>query len=241
MLKEKTRRQQSMLAEYCRSNKLAEELEVRKERVHHYRRLVFNIILDMMETLYPISKRLFSEAEWEQLIHRFFENYKCTDPQVWKMPRFLIDYVQEYEKDILQKHPFLTDLLFIEWKELEWFTNEDQSPIEIKNGFNFYIHPEHEILLLNYPVFKKEGLDFWLHNKGKYFLLIYRHPENRKVYYYELDALTSFIWESIKEGKQKADILSELRKLTDATSQNISPEDLLNHTVNSFRNLNLII
>jgi hypothetical protein len=241
MLKEKTRHQQGMLAEFCRSNKLAEELEVRKERVHHYRRLVFNIILDMMDTMYPISKRLFPENEWVQLIHRFFENHKCSDPQVWRMPRFLIDYVRENEKDILQKHPFLADLLLIEWKELEWFTNEDQSPVEIKNGFNFHFHPEHEILILDFPVFKKEGIDFWKNNKGKYFLLIYRHPENRKVYYNELDALSSFIWESIKEGKEKSTIISELRPFIDTTSQNISPEELLNNTIGSFRNLNLIL
>lgn len=240
MLKEKTRHQQSMLADYCRSNKLAEELNVRKDRVHHYRRLVFNIILDMMDTMYPISKRLFSENEWEQLIQRFFENYKCTDPQVWKMPRFLIEYTRDYEKEILLKHPFLTDLLLIEWKELEWFTNEDQSPVEIKNGFDFHIHPEHEILILDYPVFKKEGVDFWKNNAGKYFLLIYRHPENRKVYYNELNALSSFIWESIKEGKEKADILSELRAIIDATSQNIKPDDLLDNTIHSFKSLNLI-
>lgn len=229
-----------MLAYYCRSNKLAEELNVRKDRVHHYRRLVFNIILDMMDTMYPISKRLFSDDEWEQFIYRFFENYKCTDPQVWKMPRFLIDYVRENEKDILLKFPFLSDLLLIEWKELEWFTNEDLLPVEIKNGFDFHIHPEHEILILDYPVFKKEGVDFWINNKGKYFLLIYRHPESRKVYYSELDALSSFIWESIKEGKERINILNELRPFIVAASRNISPEELLNNTVNSFRNLNLI-
>jgi hypothetical protein len=241
MLKEKTRKQQSLLANYCRTNVLPDTLEVRKDRVHHYRRLVFNIILDMMDTMYPISKRLFSEDDWEQLIHRFFENYKCTDPQVWKMPRFLIDYTRENEKGILRKFPFLTDLLLIEWKELEWFTNEDLQPVELKNDFNFRYHPEHEIIVLDYPVFRKEGVDYWINNPGKYFLLIYRHPDNRKVYYNELDAFTSFTWESIKEGKKNDFILSELRQFIEATNQKISPEILLNNTIHLFKSLKLIL
>ncbi|MCX8081531.1 MAG: DNA-binding domain-containing protein [Bacteroidia bacterium] len=219
MLKEKTLRQQQKLASFCRTNILDDDLLVRKDRVHHYRRLVFNIILDMMETMYPISMKLFPEGEWEQLIHRFFANYKCTDPQVWKMPRFLSDYIKTGEKEILVRYPFLPDLLVMEWKELEWFTNEDLEWAEINSDISssekricFYF-PEHELLILDYPVYRKEGPDFWKSNPGKYFLLVYRHPESRKVFYQEVDALSCFVWESIKEGKNKAVIISELNDL----------------------------
>jgi len=218
MLKQDTYLQQKMLASFCRGEELSEELLVRQERVGHYRRLVFNIVLDMMDTMYPVASGLFQYEEWKALIERFFLRYECSDPQVWRMPRFLIDYVKENEPSLTEKYPFLPDLLTIEWKELEWFTNPDQPPIELPSdyfgdGKQYFYHPEHEIILLDYPVFKTVTTQEWTEGKAKYFLLIYRHIDTDKVYYTEVSPFFAFFWESVKEQKPLTNIRNELEEL----------------------------
>ena len=56
MLKKETQLQQNLLADYCRTGTEPEGLiGINKENLHHYRRLVYNIVTDILETAYPIT------------------------------------------------------------------------------------------------------------------------------------------------------------------------------------------
>ncbi|MEZ5146265.1 MAG: putative DNA-binding domain-containing protein [Bacteroidales bacterium] len=86
LLKEFTQKQQSELASYCRTNELADDLQVRKERVHHYRRLVFNVINDSLQSAFPLALNLIGENEWTQLAHHFFLTINPNHRKFGKCP-----------------------------------------------------------------------------------------------------------------------------------------------------------
>ena len=88
-----TYQQQSDLAKYCRTNILDNSLKVRKDRVHHYRRLIYNVVEDSLQAAYPLLNNLLSEKQWNQLVNDFFATHSCQSTQIWKMPGEFYEFI----------------------------------------------------------------------------------------------------------------------------------------------------
>lgn len=162
------------------------------DRLHHYRRLVFNVIFDTLSSAYPISRKQIG-SKWKSLVDRFFSFNKCENYQVWRMPQEFISYVEENERDLVRQMPFLLDLLFFEWIEIELYSEED---IELENYSEhgnwlkdrIVLNPHFRIIQLEYPVYKVD-CKLTEDNKGLYYLLIFRDLEELKVRFLELSSL----------------------------------------------------
>ncbi len=87
-----TYQQQSKLADYCRTGNVPDLKGVNYENLPHYRRLVFNIAADVIETAYPITHSFLEKEVWDKLVHDYFAEHKCQTPQVWRMPLEFYDY-----------------------------------------------------------------------------------------------------------------------------------------------------
>lgn len=190
-LSETTHKHQSDLAAFCRTGIYKPIPGVIKENVRKYRELVYNVVDDSLQSAYPLTFNLFDKSEWDKLVHDFFSSHHCQSPQIWKMPKELIDYVKEFEKTHLNTYPFLIDLLLFEWMEVEVYMMED---IEVNSGMpigsikseNLILNPEIKVLALQYPVHLKKANEIKPEDKGQYFVSMHRDPETGRVHFTDM-------------------------------------------------------
>lgn len=218
MLKTSTIEQQILLANYCRTGIKPEMIGVKEENLHHYRRLVFNIAQDTLETAYPITHSFLKKEQWDDLTYQFFAEHKCNTTQVWRMPLEFYNYCKE--KNIKEQLllPFFDDLLHFEWLELEVHTMDD-IPYPSYNELGSWLHdeiavnPEYKLAAFEYPVHTTAPSDDLESKKGNYYFLIYREKESGNVQFMDLSMLHVFILENIREGMRLEKILIEANTL----------------------------
>ncbi len=233
-----TYRQQSDLAKYCRTDILSGSLKVRKERVHHYRRLVYNVIDDSLIAAYPLLHNLISEEQWKKLVNDFFATHACQSTQVWKMPGEFYEYIKTTDLQLKTIFPQLHDLIYFEWIEVELFMMEDVEYPLFKNEGDWVndiiaVNPEHKIIRFNYPVHFKNSKSISKADKGEYFLLAYREKETGKVQFSDISALFAVIIENIAKGLTLNEILWELNDIMKINN----PGQIIEQVVPFFMNL----
>ena len=198
-----TYKAQAGLADYCRTGISHSLTGVKAKNLPHYRRLIRNIFDDTLSTAYPITGKLLSDAEWEGLVDDFMRDYSPSSPQVWQMPRELWEYVSDFSHPLGSRYPFLTDLLWFEWLEIELYMMED-----VKVGFRnegnlknekLVLNPEHKIVRFEWPVFLKSPERIEDDDKGYYFLVIFRHPENKSVRFIHVSPVLARLMELLSE------------------------------------------
>lgn len=192
---------QSQLAKYCRNGIEVTLPGSKAERLPQYRRLVFNIIQDNMESAYPIAFKYLETEVWNELVYDFFSIHECQSYQVWKLPKEFMEFVIENNYSEKCKIPFLNDLLRFEWAEMELYNTSD-IPYEygtltgdIFNG-HIRFNPEHLMLSLNYPVHMVPPAKA-LELKGNYFVLLFREKDSGKIQFVDLSVWYAFLVEQI--------------------------------------------
>lgn len=197
LLREETYQQQSNLSHYCRTGEQLPLIGVNEKRIHHYPRLVFNVINDTLRSAFPLTLDLFSDEEWETTTRRFFASHRCSSYAVWKMPYEFYQYVILEENELNNKFPFLADLLFFEWTEIEIHMMEDKIFPKVFSKGDFEndvieLNPEHKILQMKYPVHLKNPNEITDADKGEFYVLIFRQPETGKVQFVDISFF--FFW-----------------------------------------------
>jgi len=194
--------QQQRLAHYCRTGNYKRLLGTTPNRVQQYRRLVYNVADDTLQTAYPLTYALLTTAEWDALVNDFYSNHRCQSYQVWKMPYELYEYVAGNDLSLKQQYPFLTDLLLFEWMEIELFMMEDKKAgAFLREGELItdvlVCNPEHVLLQLDYPVHTKKAATITSADHGLYYLLLYRLPDTGQVQFIELSAFYAWLVEQV--------------------------------------------
>lgn len=205
-LKAETYKQQSTLAKYCRDGLEVNLLGAKKERLPNYRRLVFNVIKDALENTYPIAFKYIKTEIWDTFVYNFFSQHKCSDPQVWRMPEEFYHFCKTENYADQYSLPYLNDLLFFEWLEVEMYMMEDIKYPDFKDATNWLnkkiiLNPEHKIVKLKYPVHIEKPKTA-AQKKGDYFLLLYRERESGRVQFVNLSVLYTFLLENIVVGEK---------------------------------------
>lgn len=197
----KTKLAQSSLANYCRTGKQSNIPGIDENRLHHYRRLVYNIIDDSLESAYPITRQLLDETEWYTIVTEFFSNHPCKSPQVWWMPKEFYNYIMEVNHPLIRKYPFLPDLLQMEWMEVELFMVEDNEVRFEKKSVNknsrLIVNPELRLIRLSYPLHLKKAHTIEPSDKSNYFLVMHRHPQNGKVLFTDVSVFYARLIENL--------------------------------------------
>lgn len=178
-LSETTQAYQSELAAYCRSGTLPVIPGIRQDNITHYRRLVYNIVDDMLENAYPLTHELLSAKEWKSAVNEFFTNHPCQSPQVWYMPKEFYGYLTDSKHPLLNKYPFLKELIWFEWVELELFMMEDKKAEYTTIGDILFsrliLNPEHQLLSFQYPVHHKNARYITVTDQSNYFVIAHRN------------------------------------------------------------------
>jgi len=196
---------QEKLGEYCRTGVEPELPGVTPGRIHHYRRLVSNVVKDTLGTAFPITISALGKDIWDLLVQDFFADGIPQTPQVWKLP---LEFYRYHADKVTGKSigkPFLDDLLYFEWMEIEVHTMPDRPyPVYETEGDLFHdivvFNPEYEIIKLEYPVHiypVRETIE----RKGEYYALLYRMPESGHVQFLNLSALNVYMITRLQEEK----------------------------------------
>lgn len=223
LLHHDTKDAQSRLADYCRTGKIAAIKGLDTARATHYRRLVYNVVDDTLRAAFPLTFHLLEGEEWDQLIDGFFAQHPCQSPQVWYMPKELYDYVMLIDHPLCQKYPFLGELLWFEWLEIEMYMQEDKRPeaaVSKKGAFvshKLVINPENYLGHFYYPVHLKNARTITEDDYSSYFLAIHRTPDEGKVEFTQLSPALVRMLELLND---KPYTISELLNLV-ATEFNI--------------------
>ena len=201
LLRKETHFVQSRLAEYCRSGKSILIEGANPNRLHHYRRLILNVLNSTLERTYPIFRRIVSDEEWLEVVSDFQINYDAKEARIWMLPFEFYEFckVKKYAQKL--NRPYLDDLLYFEWIEIEVNTRPDKVIPEFNEvgdllDEQLIINPEYELIHLNYPVHNTQD-DQLVGEKGDYFILVYWEQRNLDVRFFEFSAFFTFVFELI--------------------------------------------
>jgi len=199
-LKDSTHTLQSRMAGYCRDGKPVDLPVDSQERLSQYRRLVFNVVKGILEQSYPVATRRLPSEMWNQLLHDFFAEHDCRDPQVWRMPKELIDFVMN-NGDRYAETPYLVDLLRMEWLEIEVHSMPDKPipnhlPVEDILNQAIVINPHYRLEQFEYPVHQIHQLDPAQH-KSDFFLLVFREEETGNVQFIQLQPFMAIFLDTL--------------------------------------------
>lgn len=201
LLHEETHSIQSQLAGYCRSGKLTVINGVDPNRLPHYRRLIFNVLNSTLERAYPIFRRIVGDDEWMQVVNDFQINHDTKEARIWMLPFEFYDFCKTHNYVKKFNRPYLNDLLYFEWIEIEIHTMPDKIIPESKEIGDLLddlliINPEYKLINLNYPVHNTQD-DQLIEKQGNYFILVYREQRNLDVRFFEFSAFFAFVFELI--------------------------------------------
>lgn len=215
MLKADTEIYQGTLAEYCRTGGEQPLLPgTTAGRLHHYRRLVFNVVLDALGSSYPIASDWLG-SEWEQLAEEFFASHTCRESQIWRMPHELIDYLNHTGSGWYKRYPVLRDLLEFEWLETEVYMMENAAlPEYHTQGDWLYdrlaFHPDFRMAGFRYPVHTTAPAQIDPAQTGAFFVLLFREPDTNNVRFLDLSAVHVHVLEQVMEGARLKEMLPSL-------------------------------
>jgi len=196
-LRKDTARIQENLGEFCRTGRETDIPGVTPGRLKHYRRLVNNVVRDSLDSAFPIALTALGEETWDLLVQEFFSLGMPSTPQIWRLPFEFYRYHAGEETGARIQKPYLDDLLYFEWMEIEVYNMPDRtSPSFVKEGRiledRLAFNPEFEIFRLEYPVHihpaeSASGL------RGDYYVLVFRMPYTGYVQFINLSGVNAYI------------------------------------------------
>jgi len=236
---------QNKMAMYCRTGNETELPGVTPNRFHHYRRLVFNVIQDNLESSFPIAYKYIDSEKWNGMLNEFFSEHKCRTYQVWQIAGEFYEYALQENFAKKFQLSFLNDLLKFEWEEMVVYNMEDISPKPFKTNGDvlndlLILNPEHKLLQLQYPVHLYDPL-IAQKKSGNYFVLLYREKETGNVQFMDLSVWFALVVEQLNKGELSVNAL--LKEATGIFGE-IDLEELSKTTLaftNELRNRNFIL
>ncbi|RAJ07010.1 hypothetical protein LX64_02139 [Chitinophaga skermanii] len=224
---------QQLFSQYCRDGVYKPIPGVNPARMEHYRRLVFNVVRDNLESTFPILFQQTDEDTWLFWVNDFFQHHNCQATQVWKMGEEFYQYALAQDWQTKYQLPHLRDLLLFEWTEMELYNMPDipypavQAQGSWENN-HIALNPEHRLLVFNYPVHQHATITETTTREGHYFVVQYREPAEGNILFVEVSAWLAFVLEQLHNGFTLQDIFPY------APALHIEVNELLVHNTISF-------
>jgi uncharacterized protein len=203
-LKPETYALQSELARAVRGGVTSGDFPLQQDRVAVYRGLIGNVFDDTLKRAYPVCFRLLGSVQWKKLIDEFLREHPASSPELWQMPRELLSWVEASGYSHRSGYPYLRDLLYFEWMEIELFMMPDSLPDDWQSAVRSWkeyeprsiaaVNTDSKLITLNYPVFNASRSSA-LTKEGNYFLIVFRHPERLDACYVEASPFFALFWE----------------------------------------------
>ncbi len=204
MLKQDTIKIQDDLAMYCRTGKPADIPNVTEGRLPHYRRLVLNVVKGTIDQAFPITRKVMLAEEWKYMFDSFFVEHDAQTPILWKLPLEFYTYVKDKGFDKSYNKPWLSELLWFEWLEIEVHMMPDQEHGKYHNTGDLLNDPlvmnrDSRLIQLEYPYHLYPVNEAEKH-KGKYYIFIYRETDTGTVRFVNLSVLHAWIFDVLEQN-----------------------------------------
>jgi uncharacterized protein len=92
--------------------------DVEDRRMEIYRGLFFRNVESFIANGFPVLRKLYSDADWEQLVRGFFANHRSESPHFIEISQEFLQYLQHEQRARPCDPPFLLELAHYEWVEL---------------------------------------------------------------------------------------------------------------------------
>lgn len=168
-------------------------------RLQAYQELVFHRFKEVIGNCFPLSAEHLGEKRMEELIVSFMQS-KPKTPFIWQSPNEFRDFLKANE--LVEDLPFIHDLLWFEWIEVELFMGEYEAlhVREFSWDAQYCLAPNSRIKDVQFKVFEGE-----FETKGAYWVLGYYNIAQGDVLFRELnEVLYLFLQTQEQEGTQKA-------------------------------------
>ena len=149
-------------------------------------------IIDISINIYPFTYKLLNK-NWNKLLSDYLKKYPPALPVLNKAVGQLPEYLSR-RKDILQKHPFISELARYEWLEVDIYERKRIKELENRRTRRkskiFLLNPAHEICTFQYAI--PDIVEMIENNQplGKIYkqrtiVLIYRDPNDFSVRFFD--------------------------------------------------------
>ncbi len=201
MLRPDTIKIQKDMAMYCRSGKMQDIPGITEGRLPHYRRLVLNVVHGTITQAYPITRKVLSEKEWDYIFNNFFIEHDAQTPILWKLPYKFYLYVKDNNYDDEFNKPWLSELLWFEWLEIEVYMMPDENHGNYSESGDILndlpvLNKDSRLIKLKYPIhlYPVEEVE---KNKRDYYIFIYREQDSGTVRFVNLSVLYAFLFDNM--------------------------------------------
>lgn len=194
---------------------------IEDRRMAIYRKLFFNNLYNLLGTMFPVMRKIHTDAQWRRMIRQFMQYHQAETPYFLQLPREFLGFLENEFEPTPDDHPFLLELAHYEYAELALSVSTDANDIDrvdpdgdllaespVKSVLTWvyaYQYPVHRISIEFLPVEPAEQ---------PVYLAIYRNS-NDKVRFLELNAVTAALLDAVgsnddhKSGEELLQMLAE--------------------------------
>lgn len=123
------------------------------ERMQIYRDLLFNNVCSFINLVYPVTRAILPELQWQKLLNEFFQKAKCDSPFYNDISLQFREYLTDCQHPSLKEYPWLAELLQFEWLELYLDTVEIEKIIVTRQD-EWQLNTQVWVLVYQYPVYQ---------------------------------------------------------------------------------------
>ena len=98
---------------------------VPERRMAVYEELVFNNLKGFIDTAFPITREIVSEAEWQRTLRRFAAGHRCRSPLFRDIAEEFLGWFVPMADTLFPDRPWLAEFMHYEWIELAAEVAED--------------------------------------------------------------------------------------------------------------------
>ena len=207
---------------------------IEDRRMAIYRKLFFNNLNNLLATMFPVLRKIHSDARWRRMIRLFMQQHRAETPYFLQLPEEFLSFLQnEFEPD-QDDYAFLTELAHYEYAELALSVSTDEDDLTD-------VDPDGD-LLENAPVLSKLAWSYAYHYpvhrispdylpktpaEQPAYLAVYRRSDD-KVRFLELNAMTAALLDAIENNEENRSGEELLRGLAE-TIQYPDVDALIGH------------
>jgi hypothetical protein len=149
--------------------------------IQTYKELIVYRFKEVIISAFPRFCEILDETQLDKLIIQFIQS-KPETPFIWQMPNEFRHFLSK--QSALKTYPFMDDMLWFEWIEIELFMKNytHKKKINFDWGQSYTLAPSALIKELNFPVYLDEGYDVG----GIHPLLMFYNFADHEVHFQEL-------------------------------------------------------
>ena len=98
---------------------------IETRRMAIYRNLFFNNLFNLLETFFPVLRKIHSDDQWRRFVRGFMQKHQAQTPYFLQLPEEFLGYLQNEFEPSETDYPFLLELAHYEYAELALAVSEE--------------------------------------------------------------------------------------------------------------------